>query len=160
MCSFSLCLVIRVVLELGSGLGLVGLVLSRLCQPREVILSDYHDDVIRCLINNVERNISKQENEVEKVVDEEEEILSEEEELVDSSSEGRHVGVSDERKASKRPWKGGQLESLVQFNRSNVTVLKLNWESVSDESLDALSSHVDVIIAAGNAFVCQQSSLN
>lgn len=127
----------RVVLELGSGLGLLGLILCKLCQPREVILSDCHDEVIRCLIDNVERNISKQQ-------EEEEEALSER--LV-SSSEGGHA-VIDKRKRPCKPWKGGQLESLVQFNRSNVTVLKLNWETISDESLEALASDVDVIIAA------------
>lgn len=133
---------LRVVLELGCGVGLVGLILCKLCQPREVILSDCHDEVIRCLIDNIERNISKQE---------EEETFREQ---LLSCSEGH--SVTDERLDSKRckPWKGGQLESLVQFNRSNVMVLKLNWETISDESLEALASEVDIIIAAGNVVVC------
>lgn len=148
---------LRVVLELGSGLGLVGLMLCKVCQPRKVILSDCHDEVIDCLINNIERNIGTQEEEEEETLSEEKGTLDEEEgtaseeQLIDDSS-GGHGVIPDRSKDCKRykSWKGCQLESLVQFNRSNVMVLKLNWETISDESLESLASQVDVIVAAGN----------
>lgn len=46
----------RVILELGSGLGLVGLLLLRVCQPKMMLFSDCHDDVIAQLIENIELN--------------------------------------------------------------------------------------------------------
>lgn len=43
-------------LELGSGTGGTGLIVARSCRPRELILSDCHENVLRLLRENVELN--------------------------------------------------------------------------------------------------------
>lgn len=43
-------------LELGSGTGATGLIVSKLCGPRELVLSDCHENVLRLLHENVELN--------------------------------------------------------------------------------------------------------
>lgn len=43
-------------MELGSGTGATGLIVSRSCQPEELILSDCHENVLRLLRENVELN--------------------------------------------------------------------------------------------------------
>ncbi|XP_059057127.1 protein-lysine N-methyltransferase EEF2KMT [Achroia grisella] len=46
----------KTVLELGSGVGFTGIVISKFCRPREMILSDCHDDVLKTISDNIEIN--------------------------------------------------------------------------------------------------------
>lgn len=48
----------RTVLEVGSGLGLTGLVACKACRPKEFFFSDCHEDVLELLVENVKRNMS------------------------------------------------------------------------------------------------------
>lgn len=49
----------KVILELGSGVGLAGLVIVRLCQPRRYVFSDCHSSVLHMLCKNVTLNCSQ-----------------------------------------------------------------------------------------------------
>ncbi|XP_052757415.1 protein-lysine N-methyltransferase EEF2KMT isoform X2 [Galleria mellonella] len=46
----------KTVFELGSGVGFTGIVISKFCKPREMILSDCHDDVLKMISDNIEIN--------------------------------------------------------------------------------------------------------
>ncbi|XP_012938029.1 protein-lysine N-methyltransferase EEF2KMT [Aplysia californica] len=49
----------RSVVELGSGLGLTGIVTCRLCQPQSFTFTDCHSQVLYLLSRNIERNLSQ-----------------------------------------------------------------------------------------------------
>lgn len=53
----------RRVLELGSGTGLTGLVVAKVCQPRTLVLTDGNEQVLELLRYNVEANGFNAENE-------------------------------------------------------------------------------------------------
>jgi predicted nicotinamide N-methyase len=48
----------KIILELGSGIGLTGLVISMLCTPQAVYLSDCHPSVLTTLCDNISFNIN------------------------------------------------------------------------------------------------------
>lgn len=47
----------KTVLELGSGIGLVGSILMKLCKPKKLILSDCHSKVLNLLTENITVNM-------------------------------------------------------------------------------------------------------
>lgn len=49
----------KVILEIGSGIGLVGLVLLKACKPKKVFMSDCHDNVLEILRENISINTSE-----------------------------------------------------------------------------------------------------
>ncbi|KAM3963095.1 protein-lysine N-methyltransferase EEF2KMT [Aphomia sociella] len=49
------------VLELGSGVGFTGIVISKFCEPREFIMTDCHNDVLKTICENIKINFSKME---------------------------------------------------------------------------------------------------
>lgn len=48
------------VVELGSGLGLVGLTCWKKCNPKSLILTDFHPKVLETLVHNVEIQLSEE----------------------------------------------------------------------------------------------------
>lgn len=52
----------KVVLELGSGVGISGLAMSLYVKCKEVILSDYDDEIIKNMKNNIELSINNSKN--------------------------------------------------------------------------------------------------
>jgi len=48
------------VVELGSGLGLVGLTCWKKCNPSSMILTDFHPKVLETLVHNIENNLSNE----------------------------------------------------------------------------------------------------
>lgn len=52
----------RRILELGSGLGFLGLVLCTSCSPSEMMFTDCHSNVINVLVENIERNLTHNAN--------------------------------------------------------------------------------------------------
>ena len=46
------------ILELGSGCGLLGIFIARICDPSMIIMSDYHDAVLRVLAENIDINFN------------------------------------------------------------------------------------------------------
>lgn len=55
----------KTVLEIGSGIGLVGLILMKACSPDKVFLSDCHDNVLEVLKDNI--NINTSDNQLENI---------------------------------------------------------------------------------------------
>lgn len=47
------------VLELGSGIGLSGLIVSKECSPESVYLTDCHESVLDLLCENVKLNVNE-----------------------------------------------------------------------------------------------------
>lgn len=50
----------KVILELGSGLGLTGLAVIQNCQPSSYTFTDVHDAVLKMLLENVNINLSNE----------------------------------------------------------------------------------------------------
>lgn len=46
------------VVELGSGVGFTGITIAKYCQPRSIILSDCHEDVMNTIDKNIAINFS------------------------------------------------------------------------------------------------------
>lgn len=44
------------VLELGSGVGFTGITIAKFCKTREFIFTDFHDDVLKAICNNISIN--------------------------------------------------------------------------------------------------------
>lgn len=52
------------ILELGSGTGLTGCIIAKVCEPRKIVLSDGNDMVIRLLRENCDNNFNMSENDL------------------------------------------------------------------------------------------------
>lgn len=49
----------RKILELGSGIGLLGIAITKLCQPKKYLFSDKSLDVLDVLTKNIEINLEE-----------------------------------------------------------------------------------------------------
>jgi predicted nicotinamide N-methyase len=106
------------VLELGSGLGLAGLVACLVCQVKRFTFSDCHDQVLAVLDANVRRNLR-----VDDVT-----------RLCEGGKVYSNVSV------------GTDADNATASGA--VQVLRLDWEDVREEHLMSLCNGVDIIIAA------------
>ncbi|XP_066496921.1 protein-lysine N-methyltransferase EEF2KMT [Tiliqua scincoides] len=103
----------RSVLELGSGIGLTGIAISKACRPRAYTFSDHHQLVLQQLSENIHLN-----------------------------------GFLLEPKAHSQDAAKGQscTAELVELQGPNLTVVELDWNSVTKEQLADLRP--EVVLAA------------
>lgn len=100
----------RTILELGSGIGLTGLVICKSCFPKKYMFSDCHPKVLSKLKENIHLN----------------DFLLYGEDL-------------------------NKPESIKNLDSAQLSVLELDWESITEENLAHIDA--DVIIAAGSTIV-------
>ncbi|XP_023021187.2 protein-lysine N-methyltransferase EEF2KMT [Leptinotarsa decemlineata] len=109
----------KTVLELGSGIGLTGLVLARECSAKCVFLTDCHETVLKILRYNVERNLKQYS------VDE---VLKDTVEILENCSRMNH-------------------RCLYHNSKATTHVLNLPWEEIDEGECKKLGT-VETIIAA------------
>lgn len=109
----------KTILELGSGVGVTGLILASNCSPKRVCLTDCHSTVLEVLCENVNLNVTDREI---------------------KQKEG---------KFQTKPCESLLIKGHVNNNNctSVVEVRKLPWEIV-DEKLCKTFGNVDTLIAA------------
>lgn len=108
------------ILELGSGLGFLGLVLCCKSFPTEFTFSDCHEDVLEILSENVQKNIDLQDKS-------------------DANCSLRSCDSLDVIFTGELP---------VQLQCSILNIAKLDWNTVTQRDLQTLSSCLDIVIAA------------
>lgn len=119
------------VLELGSGVGLVGLTIARTCQPRSVTLTDCHPAVLATLCQNLTQNLPQ-------VTD-----VNLQNTVKDSDRTFRDSNIADSAVNASDDTGGVCLFSSVLEGRE-VNVLDLPWEEVGERP----SGSPDVVLGA------------
>lgn len=162
----------RNVLELGSGIGLMGLVIQKISQPHHYIFSDCHQDVLNLLQENV--NLNSCHSSTQMTTGDSGHIHHKNQVNLDSTcfpsacviskqspgmnEQNLELNSTDAEKTAKL----NEDVAITDIKRlsscvcgSGVSVLELDWQTVTSEDLQELRKKVDVIVAAGESWIFQ-----
>ena len=158
----------RKILELGSGLGLTGLVICQHCEPQRFIFSDCHPNVMTLLSENIHRNVGCDTSQANVVTHATHSPSAADKMLTNSSLDSTELSRSQSLDfgADKRfpislghSWhiensdphgdSQGTVTRYRHTQKDGLVLMDLDWEAVSDKELVALAREVDLIIAAG-----------
>ena len=172
----------RCILELGSGLGFTGIVISKICQPRRFTFSDCHEQVLQKLATNIVHNLVKcvhvldtchRSNGQDNLIKFEEAVDFKNVQVPTKSSFSDEC--SDCRLTSEKLfnlccnelyemyWKltpssnSDKITSPIQVMQlkadKSVHLVRLDWEKFNRDEILKAFCEVDTIIAAGKLFV-------
>ena len=142
----------RVVLELGSGPGLLGILISKALNPRTYIFSDHHEQVLELLCDNIKINSLKLD------VEESREYNNGDSSTKDSESssfENSHFSSNVVRNSGYSKEENTIVNCDCCINsdvaRCKTWCWKLDWQS--RDCIDLLEKeNVDVVIGSGKLF--------
>lgn len=137
----------RKLLELGCGSGLTGIVVCKLCRPHSYIFSDGHQEILKLIHRNIILNLpcmlKSTRNQESTKSNLKTDLQLSTVQLCDHQYE-----YSSEEQSPLREEKihAGLTEETVATSQSDVCILSLDWETVSQEEINSFQA--DVILAA------------
>ena len=131
------------VLELGSGVGLTGLVVTLCCHPSSYLFSDCHPSVLEMLQSNIILNTNKENS---KTTDNLNDDLNKD----SKPSDYDRVDSSRIKKQMNLCCTSRDIYRTI-FNGTEIGILDLPWESIPDYK-ETLPNSPDVVLAAGKHY--------
>ena len=162
--------IFRCILELGSGLGLTGLVISMTCQPKKYIFSDCHEQVLQKLAANIVLNFTSCDHSTNRKCSDAElnadtlcnSVYSQQDSYLfrqcDICRKGSEMLFSSTYlEICEKYWSPIKRSCQTKYNlhnmqlniNKNIQLSQIDWEQFNKEDILAIFNDVDTIVVAG-----------